>query len=77
MKNILKPLPKNVLMHLRLTAAVSVIDAAIQKKVFWSGVTTLIISNEEMDDIMKIIRSREESGLLMKGISGKIKHEAK
>ena len=30
-----------------------------------------------MDDIMKIIRSREESGLLMKGISGKIKHEAK
>ena len=77
MKNILKPLPKNVLMHLRLTAAVSVIDAAIQKKVFWSGVTTLIISNEEMDDIMKIIRSLEESGLLMKGISGKIKHEAK
>ena len=45
MKNILKPLPKNVLIHLGLTASVSAIDEAIQKNVFWSGFTTLIISN--------------------------------
>ena len=38
---------------------------------------TLIISNEEMNDIMKIVKSLQESGLLMKGISGTIKNEAK
>ena len=36
---------------------------------FWSGVTTLIISNEEMNDIMKIVKSLEESGLLIKSVS--------
>ena len=44
---------------------------------FGSGFTTLIILNEEMNDIMKIIKSLEESGLLIKGISKKIKNEAK
>ena len=43
---------------------------------FGSGNMT-IISNEEMNDIMKIIKSPEESGLLIKGISGTIKNEAK
>ena len=44
---------------------------------FESGVTTLIISNEEMNDIMRIIKSLEESGLLIKGVSQTIKNEAK
>ena len=57
MKNVLKPLAKNVLISLGLTAAASATDAAIHKKMFGSGNTKLIISNEEMNDIMKIIRS--------------------
>ena len=44
---------------------------------FGSGTTTLIISNEEMNYIMKIIKSHEESGLLIKGISETIKNVAK
>ena len=75
MKNVLKPLSKSVLIPLGLTA--SAIDAAIQTKVFWPGMTTLIISNEEIDDVMNIIRSLGESELLIKGISGTTKNEAK
>ena len=44
---------------------------------FGSGFTTLIISNEEMNDIMKIVKSLEESGLLIKDVSKTIKNEAK
>ena len=44
---------------------------------FGLGTTTLIISNEEMNDTMKIIKSLEESGLLIKGITETIKNEAK
>ena len=54
---------------LGLTAAASATDAAIHKKMFGSGNTILIISNEEINDIMKIIKSLEESGLLIKGVS--------
>ena len=50
--NVLKPLAKSVLIPLGLTAAASATDAAIQKKMFGSGVTTLIISNEEANNIM-------------------------
>ena len=46
------------------------------QKFFRLGVTTLIISNEEMN-IMKIVKSLEESGLLIKGVSKTIKNEAK
>ena len=42
-----------------------------------SGTTALINSNEEMKDIMKIFKSLEESGLLIKGISETVKNEAK
>ena len=49
------PLAKNVLAPLGITAAASAIDAGIQKKIHGSGTTTLIISNEEMNDIMKIV----------------------
>ena len=44
---------------------------------FGSGMTALIITNEGMNDIMKIVKSLEESGLLMKGVSETIKDEAK
>ena len=49
----------------------------IHKKMLGSGSATLIISNEEINDIMKIVTSLEESGLLVKGISEKINNEAK
>ena len=55
MKNELKPLAKRVFIPLGLTAAASATDAAIQKKNLGSGMTTLIISNEEMNDVMKIV----------------------
>ena len=55
--HVLKPLAKRVLIPLGAAT-----DAAIQKKLFGSGVTTLITSNEEMNDIMKIVRSIDESG---------------
>ena len=77
MKNVLKPLLKSVLIPLGLTAVASATDAAIQKKIFGSDMTTLIISNEEMDDIIKIVKSIKESGLLKKGVSKTIKNEAK
>ena len=44
---------------------------------FGSGRTTLIISNEEMNDIMKIIKSLEESALSIKGVSKTVKNESK
>ena len=69
MKNVLKPLTKSVLMPLELTAAARATDAAIHKKMFGSGMATLITSNEEMNDTMKIVKSLEECGLLIKGIS--------
>ena len=61
--NVLKPLPKSVFTHLGLTAAASATDAAVHKKMFGSGMTTLVISNEEKYDIIKIWFI-EESGLL-------------
>ena len=50
---------------------------AIQKKIYGSETAILIISNEEMNDIMKIVKSLEELGLLLKGVSETIKNEAK
>ena len=60
------PLAKNVLAPLGITAAASAIDAGIQKKIHGSGTTTLIISNKEMNDIMKIVQAFEESNILLK-----------
>ena len=76
-RNVLKPIAKSVLIPLGLTAAASATDAVIHKKVFGSGTTTTMISNEKINDIMKIIKSLEESGLLIKGVSETIKNEAK
>ena len=67
MKNILKS--GNVLIPLGITAAAAATDVAIRKKVFGSGMTTLRISNEEMNDIIKIVKSLEKFGLLIKSVS--------
>ena len=75
--NLLRPLAKSVLIPLGLTAVASATDAAIHEAMFGSGVTTLIISIKEMNDIMEIVKSYEESGLLIKGISKIVKNEAK
>ena len=70
------PLAKNVLDPLGLTAAMSAIDGSIQKKIHGSGVK-LIIEQEDMKDIMKIIKALENSGILLKGVSKTIKNETK
>ena len=70
MKNALKLLAKSISILLGLTAAGSARDAAIHNKMFWSGTTTLIISNEEMNGIIKIVKSLEKSGLLIEDTSG-------
>ena len=75
--NVLKPSAKSVLISLGLTAAASATDAAIHKKMFRSGTTTLIISNEEMNDIMKIVKLLDESRLLKRGLSQTIKNEVR
>ena len=89
MKSVIKPLAKIFLIPLGLTAAVSAADAGIHKKILGSGHTNnnnndnnnnntiLIISNDEMDDILKIVKSLEDSGVLLKGVSETIQHEAK
>ena len=70
-------LAKDVLAPLGITAAASVIDAGIQKKIHGSGTTTLIISNEEMNGIMKIVQALEDSNILLKGVTKTIKNETK
>ena len=68
---------KNVLTPLGITVATSAIDAGIQKKINSSGTTTLTISNEEMNDIMKIVKALEDSNILLKGVTKTIKIETK
>ena len=66
-KNMIKPLAKSVLIPLGLTTAASAADAGIQKKILGSGnMTTLIISNDEIEDIIEIVKSYEDSGSLLK-----------
>ena len=70
------PFAKNVLAPLGITAAASALDAGIQKKTKKHGYgnTTLIISNEEMNDIMKIVQGLEDSNVLLKGVTKTIKN---
>ena len=70
------PLAKNVLAPLGLTAAMSAIDGSIQKKINGSGVK-LIIEQEDMNDIIKIIEAFENSGILLKGVTKTIENETK
>ena len=72
MKNVIKPLAESVLIPLETTAA-SAVDAGIHLSI-WSS--TLIISNNEMEVIIKIVKSLEDSGLLLKGVSKTTQNEA-
>ena len=78
MKNVIKSLGKSVLVPVGLTEAASAADAGIHKKILGSGHnTTVIVSNDEMEDILKIVKSLEDSGILLKGVSETIKNESK
>ena len=77
MKSVIQPLTKSILIPLGLTAAASAADAGIHKKVLGSGHnTTLIISNDEMKDVLEIVKSLEDSRFLLKGVSETIKNKA-
>ena len=65
-KNVIQPFAKSVLIPLGLTAAAEAAEAGKHKKILGSGnYTTLIISNDEMEDIVKIVKALEDSGLLL------------
>ena len=76
-KSVIKPLAKSVLIPLGLTAAASAADAGIHKKILGSGNTTLIISNKDIEDLIKIVKSLKDSGLLLKGVTESVQNEIK
>ena len=77
-KSVIIPLAKSVLIPLRLTAATSAADAGIHKKILGSGGhTTLIISNKDMEDLVKVVKSLEDSGLLLNGVTESVQNEVK
>ena len=78
----IKPLAKSVLIPLGLTVAASAADAEMHKKILGSGhnhssSTTLIISNDETEDFIEIVKSLEYSGLLLKGVTETVQNELK
>ena len=75
--NLIKPLTKSVVIPLRLTGAASATDAAIHKKMFGLGINSFIISNEETNNFIKIVKSFKGFGILTKGVIETIKNEAK
>ena len=86
-KNVVKPLARSVLIPLGSTAAASAADGGIHKKILGSGRyhccslalpsnAKLVISNDEMKDFIEIVKSLEDSGLLLKGVSETIQNEA-
>ena len=75
-KNLLTPLAKSILIPLGLTTAASAIDATIQKKLFGPG-TKPVFSNEEIEDIIKVVKSLEDVILLIKDVSETIENEVK
>ena len=76
-KNVIKPLAKSFLIPLGLTASGSAADIGIHKKILGSGTTTLILSNEEMNDIIKVAQALEDSNILLKGVTKTIINETK
>ena len=81
-KNVTKLLAKSVLIPLGLTAAAWAVDAKIHKKIFGSGhnsnsTTTLIIWNNEIENIIEIVKSLEDSGLLLRGVAEAVQNEVK
>ena len=76
-KNVITPLAKIALIPLGLTATAAA-DAGIHKKILGSGGhTTLIISNKDMEDLIKIVTSLEDSGLLLKGVTESVQNQIK
>ena len=77
-ENVIKPLAKSVLIPLGLAASASVADAGIHKKILGSGnMTTLIISYNKIEGIIKIVKSLEDSGLLVEGVTEIIQNKVK
>ena len=76
-KSVIKPTAKSVLIPSGLTAAASAADTGIHKKLLGSGTTTLIISNDEMEDIIEIVKSIENFAILSKGVSKTVQNEVK
>ena len=77
MKNVIKPSAKSALIPLGLTASAASADAGLHKKIWRSGATTVIISNGEIEDIIKIVKYLKDSGLSLKGVSELMQNEAK
>ena len=78
MKSVITPLAKSVLIPLGLTAAASAADAGKHEKILALGnTTTLIISNKDTEDLIKIVKSLEDSGLLLKGVTESVQNEVK
>ena len=75
--NVIKPLAKSVLIPLGLTAAASAADAGIHKILGSGNMTTLVISDDEIHDIIKIVKSLEDSGLLIEGFTKTVQNEVK
>ena len=71
------PWAKNKSAPLGITAAASAIDAETQEKKHGSGTTTIIISNNEMNDILKVVQALEDSSILLKGVTKTIENETK
>ena len=76
-KNLIKPLAKSVLISLALTAAASAADAGINKKILGLRNTTLTISNNEIKDIIKIVKSLEDYGLLSEWVTETVHTEVR
>ena len=76
-KNVITALAKSVLFPLGLTAGAAAADAGIHKKILESGNTTLIISNKDMKDLIKILKSLDDSGLLLKEVTESVQNEVK
>ena len=77
-KNVITPLAKSVLIPLGLTAAALAADAGIRKKILGSGNSaTLIISNKDVEVLIKIVKSLADSGLLLKEVTELVQNEVK
>ena len=77
-KNVIEPLAKSVLIPIGLTTAASASDAGIHKNILGpESMTTLTISNNEIEDIIKIVKSLKDSGLLLKGVAETVQNEVK
>ena len=76
-KSAINTLAKSVLIPLGLTAAASAADAGIHKKILGSGNTILVISNKEIEYLIKIVKSLDDSGLLLKGVTESVQNEVK